>query len=287
MTATTWNPSDKTASVTLSGGNLTATTASTAAYQGVRSTSSKSTGKVYFEITVVSVGGFSGGALYMGLASSGQSLTGQPGDSSQDGIGYTANGAGIEFNGSVDIGYNLSIANGDILCFAIDFGAKDGWVARSRSGTLGPWNNNFGGTGNPATGAFGWQHSHSANCNTVFGKDPLYIAAFCYQNSEVTLNVGNTSFAQSPPSGFSAWDAAATVFFTGAQTLQQVTQAGTLAAEDFVGAQTLQKVIQTGVFASYNFIGAQTLQKMKQQGFLINLGAPGNPAFQAAWLIGP
>src|ERR1019366_4629393 len=68
--ATTLNPSDKGAGITLSGGNLTAAGVST---NNVRSTTSKTTGKLYFEVTVNS--GATGNALGVALANAGMSLT--------------------------------------------------------------------------------------------------------------------------------------------------------------------------------------------------------------------
>ena len=54
-TYATWNPSDKDASVTLSGGNLVASSTS-ASWAAVRSTISKSSGKWYWEYTVTAIG---------------------------------------------------------------------------------------------------------------------------------------------------------------------------------------------------------------------------------------
>lgn len=60
ITYATWNPADKGANITLSGGNLTATT-SAFAWDAVRTTISKSTGKWYFEMSITANNlGFSG-----------------------------------------------------------------------------------------------------------------------------------------------------------------------------------------------------------------------------------
>jgi hypothetical protein len=53
-TFATWNPSDKNANVTLSGGNLTASVASWTTHYAARATIWKSSGKWYWEVTVVS-----------------------------------------------------------------------------------------------------------------------------------------------------------------------------------------------------------------------------------------
>src|SRR5690606_21424014 len=86
----TWNPSDKTASITLSGGNLIATPTSTA--QGVRATIGKSSGKPQFEVN--------GGTNYSGIGvrNAGNTLAGFVGGTS-GGLGYL-NGGTIRFNNS-------------------------------------------------------------------------------------------------------------------------------------------------------------------------------------------
>lgn len=71
----TWNTSDKAAAVTLSGGNLTASSnPADSAFAGVRGTVSKSTGQWAFEVTV---GSFPTDTYcYIGIANSTQTLTG-------------------------------------------------------------------------------------------------------------------------------------------------------------------------------------------------------------------
>jgi hypothetical protein len=77
-TGTTWNSADKSGDITLSGSDLIATRATgTASYVGVRSVSSKSSGKYYFEIEVTYVG--SGGNEGFGVANGTASLTNYPG----------------------------------------------------------------------------------------------------------------------------------------------------------------------------------------------------------------
>lgn len=75
-----WNPADKSADVTLSGGNKIATvTVGGGLIRGVRGVIGKSTGKHYFEATTEA--GFNNGDAgdaYVGVASSATSLSGQP-----------------------------------------------------------------------------------------------------------------------------------------------------------------------------------------------------------------
>jgi hypothetical protein len=82
--ATTLNPSDKGAAVSLSGGDLIATSATNNA---VRSIGSISTGSVYYEVTV---GGAATGGWYVGIGNSSATLTGDPVGVGSVTFGYTA-----------------------------------------------------------------------------------------------------------------------------------------------------------------------------------------------------
>lgn len=68
---TTWNPADKNANVTLSGGNLTATQTAAGVDGAARGTTSRSTGKWHFEVYVASS---ATGRPAMGVANSSQAL---------------------------------------------------------------------------------------------------------------------------------------------------------------------------------------------------------------------
>lgn len=90
--ATTWDPANKDASITLSNGNLTATgaTAGANAWKSARATGSQSTGKYYFEASVVAVDGSNGWML--GVENGSGTLSSY--------IGSTANGAGFTSTGA-------------------------------------------------------------------------------------------------------------------------------------------------------------------------------------------
>lgn len=92
----TWNPADKNADITLSGGDLTATNA-TASWASVRATTSRSTGKWYFESTV-SVAEDCG----LGVGYSTAGLTGGPGDD-LDGWGFYRSGSASIFQIAIDL----------------------------------------------------------------------------------------------------------------------------------------------------------------------------------------
>lgn len=109
----TWNPSDKDADVTLSGGNLTASGAFASAGM-VRSTTSVSSGTWVFEVTYVST---TGGAPFIGFANSSAALTNVVG-ADNNGVGWT-NGGAVRKNG-VDFATASSYTTGDVLGFVYD-----------------------------------------------------------------------------------------------------------------------------------------------------------------------
>lgn len=91
--ATTWNPSDKNASVTLSGGNLTATSSATGSYVGVRATNSLSSGKGYFEFSWNNFYAVAGSAFsIVGIGTSSASLSSYVGSTAAYSIGVHDNG---------------------------------------------------------------------------------------------------------------------------------------------------------------------------------------------------
>lgn len=161
---TTWNPSDKNASITLSGGNLTATVTTTAA-KGVRSTTSRHTGKWYFRFLVTTIPAGTPNNWDAGIANSTWPLT--------DFVGQDANSYGclanLVSNLACDIftgnspqgsggGTANDFVNGDRVVVAVDLDANLGWWTRQTSGgTLlsSNWSSNAGQNGNPSTGANG------------------------------------------------------------------------------------------------------------------------------------
>src|SRR5690242_21512634 len=135
---TTWNPSDKSATITLTNGNNTATT-STAVAQGVRSTTSFNTGagKKFFEITLNQTTPDTG----VGLATANYFLA----DGNQIG-GSTDGGNAVGFYPVTSAGTTLGIftlgnmlshgtgsdVNGAVVSVAVDFTAKLVWFTSPR-----------------------------------------------------------------------------------------------------------------------------------------------------------
>ena len=183
----TLNPSDKGSGVTLSNGNLTATTA--AGTYDVRSTSSKATGKKYFEVTIGS--GASGNTLGIGVANASLSLTTCIGlDSGNTSISWFDTDA-VYFNDS-SIGSAETFTNGAVVGIAIDFGAQLAWFCNVSTAPT-----NWNGTSSNTPGV---------NGGLSFGASsgPWFAALGFRGAGAMTINFAG-SFSGSIPSGFSAW----------------------------------------------------------------------------------
>jgi|SRR6185312_1592609 len=186
---TTLNSADKSANITLTNGDLTATWNGAAG--SVRSNPSKSSGKLYFEATHNAVRVVAG----VGLANAAYVITG---------FANTANTIYARFD-SVSIqgnGTNLGSSNnfpaaGQIASFAVDLtGAL--WWSRVQGGN---WNNNA--ANNPATGVGGISFSYLTGPFFVFAG-----GAAGTTGEQSTLNFGGSGFVYAVPAGFQAWDAA-------------------------------------------------------------------------------
>ena len=111
-TYATWNPSDKAAPITLSGGNLIAT-AGVNTTAGIRATQSKSAGKWYWEQESTF------GRISIGVANSTASLSSYLG-SDANGLGYDSNSGNIYKGGSVVATGGASYTTNDIIGIAYD-----------------------------------------------------------------------------------------------------------------------------------------------------------------------
>lgn len=189
----TLNPSDKSASITLSGGNLTATCGAFSA-QSVRGTLSQTSGKYYLEWTIVNHVNAGGGTprMKVGIATAAHTLTALLGEADALSAGFCVNDSGgagkifVNTGGAGTVGSLTGAVAGDIVGMAVDVPNHLIWF-------------HINGTyvrGNPATGTLGVNY---VTTNAVFP---------CFQgratNDQVTLNVGASAFAHSAPSGFSA-----------------------------------------------------------------------------------
>lgn len=171
FTYATWNPSDKNAAITLSGGNLVATTPATTVSQ-VRATLGKSSGKWYWEVT----GMDSGGSLF-GIATSAASLSNWTGGQSTS-WGYYYTGS-VYNGGSIIAGPFGTLVSTDVMGFALDMSANT--LAFYKNNVLQYTATIAAGTWYPALGQSGGAGS------TAF-----------------TANFGASALTYSPPAGFNA-----------------------------------------------------------------------------------
>lgn len=176
---TTWNPADKSAGTTLSGGDLVATMAANT--DGARSTTSKNSGKVAFSV----IGDFAAGSLGVGISKSGASYA-----------GFDANSFVVAYNagfGGWLVASNMSIVAGPSASFP----------PTSSSGVLVLLD---------SSGKLYFQ----CDGNNLFGADPVAgtggvtVAADTWFADICSISIATAGTADftpgSLPSGFSDWD---------------------------------------------------------------------------------
>lgn len=168
---TTWNPSDKNASITLSGGDLTATnsSSSTTDNKAVRGTIGKSSGKWYWEVTMTTIGD----NVQVGVARSTESLSNFIGSGT---YGWGYNNYGTLWNGGAGAVTKDAFTAGTVIGIALDM--DSGEVSFYKNGVL--------------------QHTFTGVTGTI------YPALSAINGGVFTANFGATSFAHSAPSGFIA-----------------------------------------------------------------------------------
>jgi hypothetical protein len=192
----TWDPATV-ANATLSGGNLAVTNTNTLNEAGahVVSTSGKTSGKYYFEVT--STLAASGGNMSTGIGTPTSTFTnmGNGGGVVGD-VVYTASGGGAIWANGTNIAAAAlgTFANGTIAGIAADLDNRKIWFRKAPSGN---WNNS--GTANPATNAGGI--TIPAGTMVPFAIFGGAAAGFVW-----TANFGASIFTGAVPSGFtSGW----------------------------------------------------------------------------------
>lgn len=196
---TTWNSADKSANISLSNGDLTAT-ATSASDGGVRGTSSKSTGKLYVEFTVGANFGTADGSFGITTGSSNLATIGVNGASGF----YVYQQSGNIWASGSSTGKSLGgYTTGDVVSMAVDFTNMRGWFRKNG----GNWNND--GTADPATNTGG------VDISGTFGSAAAYLVQTSNNNgAAATLNCGAQSLSRPMPSGFDTWDTQSTLVFT-------------------------------------------------------------------------
>ena len=183
--SSTYNPADKTGSVTLSGGNLTAT-AGASADAFARTVGSHSTGKYYFEVKATTATGGSDYAAGLAIAST---VAGDGATSNNLAISYVS--GAVYINGTQQGVNLLGNWSGQTLGVAVDLGAGQIWLRVN----AGNWN--ASGTANPATNTGGF---------TIGLTGPFYgWTSFSATGNAATANFGGSAYAFTAPAGFGAF----------------------------------------------------------------------------------
>lgn len=184
-----FNPLDKSANITLSNNNLTAT--ASGAVGLVRGTKAQqfATGKFYFEVTMNVVDSSSTQYSGVGVANASASLTSFLG-ADANAVALVAPAAAGRYYGQTNATQGFTTGTiataGDIIMVACDTSAS-AWLYFGVNGT---WV-----SGNPSTGT-GAYYSFNA---------PYFPAVSCANGAQFTINVGKTAFAYALPTAHVAW----------------------------------------------------------------------------------
>lgn len=185
LTGAAWDSGSKTANVTLSNSNYTATITNTSAH-GFRSTRSLSSGKNVFEILVNQIGattraGLGGTSVGLGTDTLGFTVA----SGATDSVSYRE--GGWVQRGSGNAAFSTTYTTGDIIMLAYDASSGKIWVGKN-----GTWD------GSPEAG--------TGNSVTMTAGTALYpmVSSLDSANSmSLTIYSGTLNYAA--PSGFSAW----------------------------------------------------------------------------------
>lgn len=172
----TYDPSAKSASITLTNSNLTAT-GTAGAWKSVKANAGVSTGKWYWEITIDAV---VTGAM-VGVGNSAASVNNYAG---VDTNGWSYGWGGQKWHNAVNTAYGATWTNGDVISVALDLVAGKIWFAKN-----GVWQN----SGDPAAGT-------GEAFASVTG--PLFPQDSPYSSSGMTANFGQSAMIYTVPTGF-------------------------------------------------------------------------------------
>lgn len=187
VTYTTLNPADKAANVTLSGGNLTATTA-TPNSGFVRAVHGKSSGKYYFEAVVSQAGSTGVDECAVGLSNTSHTLSTALGYTDPDGWALWGWGGTGYRNGGLVLS-SSAMTDGAVIGFHVDLDNDRLWIAV----------NNTQLQGSPAAGT-------SPLSTNLTGT--LYPSACPWKANSITMRFDPASHSYSPAAGFTAgWPA--------------------------------------------------------------------------------
>lgn len=181
-TFATLSPTNKHASITLSNGNLTATTTTGSDYKGIAASMNVPTGaKVYVEMHIDTLTTELTGGQF-GVAAAGASFTPDGNPMYYGGVCYLANGSKRVSNAGSEFGGAWSA--GDTIAIAVDQAAGKVWFAKN-----GVWQ----ASGDPAAGT---NPAASGLSSMLIGVEPGY------GNGVATMKFGASAWAYAPPIGY-------------------------------------------------------------------------------------
>ena len=189
VAATTWNPAAIGTGITLTNGNLTANPTSVSGWTSGRATTSKASGKWYFEVTIGASG--TNTNVEIGVMNSGATLSSYIG-SDTNGFGIGGSPTSYQICGSSGGVTSFNYSNGAVIGIALD--VTNRLIYYSINGTWAPSQNPSGGTGGQSLSA----------CSLSSGFFPG-VAFFATTANTLTGNFG-PSFSETVPTGFSGWD---------------------------------------------------------------------------------
>jgi hypothetical protein len=189
MANTTFNPSDKSAGITLSGGNLIAST--TVASGAVRTIDAQVVGKFYWEFTLTSFA--LNGAVGFGTAAAAfvqfLNLT------TTTALRVTYTGGQIYLSSAIQVGALGTLAAGNVIGIAQDLDRR---IAFFRVAPSGNWNGSA--TADPVSGAQGIDFSSIGGLGTRM----FPMVGSQGNPASLTANFGDTAFSGVVPSGYTA-----------------------------------------------------------------------------------
>ena len=234
MAAFTFDPANKSATVTLSGGNLVATLSSSpGSARSVLSTGSGGAGqKLYAEFKIT---GTLAGAMAVGLHTTPYPVDNTAIGATANTYAYNSNGGRYDsgvFTGGWGAAYG--ILGNDIISVLFDVDAQNlvVWKNGTTQGTL--------------------------NTAPITGTE--YLGLSLYAADIVTLNAGGSAFVYTPPVGYTGWTIPDPTPGIGTATLQTLTGSGSRIA---AGAGTMQAITGAG---GYNGIGTATIEQFTATG---------------------
>lgn len=193
--ATTFDPANTDADITLSNGNLTATASAAVDNSDYsRCTTSNSSGKFYFEATYTTVAGQLGMGLVRSVFVLGSNFIG--GDASRDSLCLYAVQGALIYENAIQESIGTAPVSGTVYGFAVDLDNSRFWAKKLNNGGS-DWNGVA--AADPAT-----------NTGGITLPAGSWFPAADFQGDSsggaITVNVSGSGYTGTAPTGFGTWD---------------------------------------------------------------------------------